>query len=401
MRNRNVLHQALAEAPVHLDLVPELGHGLAPGGNMLIHGNNLPVLRSLADTHAGMVQCIYIDPPYNTGNAFAHYLDGIGHTAWLQMMEPRLAAMRTLMRPTGYFFCSIGEGEMAYLKVLCDSVFGRENFVGNLIWEKKRKPSFLSQLGVVTEYILVYARDRALAAPLYHGTTTQGKRYPLNNKGNGIRTLTFPAGSVRFSLPDQVVTARDMGSAQIAVALLDDVTIRDGRNAAAFRLVGEWRYSQETLDRLVTEGADLHVSCLPFRVNHVRAGGARKKMKNLLSAAHYGLPTYEDAAAESRQLFGEAAFDYPKPEGLILTLIEACTAPGDWVLDAFVGSGTTAAVAHKAGRRWIGIESGPHCASHAALRLQKVCGGDENGGVSPALQWQGGGAFGYYRTTEL
>jgi adenine-specific DNA-methyltransferase len=386
---------------VRLDLIPELGHGLAPGGNMLIHGNNLPVLQALAATHAGMVQCVYIDPPYNTGNAFSHYLDGIGHDDWLQMMAPRLEAMRTLMRPTGYFFCSIGEGEMAYLKVLCDSIFGRQHFVGTLIWEKKRKPSFLSQLGSVTEYILVYARDRTLAAPLYYGTTTQGKRYPLNNKGNGVRTLSFPAGSVRFSLPDQRVPAGDMDSANIAVTLLDDVQILNGRNAAAFRLVGEWRYSQETLDRLIAEGADLHVSTLPFRVNHVRAGGERKKMKNLLSAAHYGLPTYEDAAAESRRLFGKAAFDYPKPERLILTLIEACSAPGDWVLDAFVGSGTTAAVAHKSGRRWIGIESGPHCASHAAMRLRQVCAGEEHGGVSQSLAWQGGGAFGYYVAEEI
>lgn len=400
MRNRNLARQPLVDAPVRLRPVPALGHGPAPGGNMLIHGNNLPVLQSLAATHADLVQCVYIDPPYNTGNAFAHYLDGIGHTAWLQMMEPRVAAMRTLMRPGGYFFCSIGEGEMAYLKVLCDGIFGRDNFVGTLIWEKKRKPSFLAQLGMVTEYILVYAKDRTQAAPLYHGTTTQGKRYPLNNKGNGVRTLTFPAGSVRFSLPDQTVPAGDMHSATIDVTLLDALEIREGRNVAPFRLVGEWRYSQETLDRLVAEGADLHVSCLPIRVNHVRAGGARKKMKNLLSAAHYGLPTYEDAAAESRALFGAQAFDYPKPERLILTLIEACSAPGDWVLDAFVGSGTTAAVAHKSGRRWIGIESGPHCASHAALRLQKVCSGTEPGGVSQPLAWQGGGTFGYYETTE-
>jgi adenine-specific DNA-methyltransferase len=399
MRNRNNVRPSPQET-ARLVLVPELGHGAALGGNLLIHGNNLPVLRSLAETHAGLVQCIYIDPPYNTGNAFAHYLDGIGHTEWLKMMEPRLVAMRALMRPSGYFFCSIGEGEMAYLKVLCDTVFGRNNFVGTMIWEKKRKPSFLAQLGSVTEYILVYARDRAVAAPLYHGTTTAGKRYPLNNKGNGVRTLHFPAGAVRFSLRDQLVPAGDMGSAQIAVTLLDPVQIRGGRNAAAFRLVGEWRYSQETIDRLVAEGADLHVAGLPFRVNHVRVGGERKKMKNLLSAAHYGLPTYEDAAAESRRLFGAAAFDYPKPERLILTLVEACSAPGDWVLDAFVGSGTTAAVAHKSGRRWIGIESGPHCASHAAMRLRKVCVGEETGGVSKELGWKGGGAFAYYQAEE-
>jgi adenine-specific DNA-methyltransferase len=376
---------------------PELGVGGAFATNMLIHGDNLAALQCLALSHGEMVQCIYIDPPYNTGNAFSHYSDDLAHQAWLDMMAIRLHAMRALLRPNGYFFASIDEAQMAYFKVLCDQVFGRGNFVGNLIWEKKKKPSFLSHLASITEYILVYAKDKTKAKPLYHGTTTQGKKYPINNAGNSLRTLVFPAHAVSFQLPDQIVPAQDMGEGRIVTQLLDDTQIVNGRNVNAFRLMGEWRYSQKKLDAILLAGDEIRISRIPFRPNHIRVGGEPKKMKNLLSVAHYGLPTYEDAAAESRKLFGGEAFDYPKPERLVQTLVEASTKPGDWVLDAFLGSGTTAAVAHKTQRRWIGIEQGPHCLTHCLPRLKSVCLGEDAGGITAASEWKGGGGFGYWR----
>lgn len=364
---------------------------------MLIHGDNLAALQLLAQTHAGRIQTIYIDPPYNTGHAFAHYNDDLAHQAWLDMMGPRIQAMHTLLLPGGYFFVSIDDANMAYLKLQCDQVFGRRNFVGNLIWEKKRKPSFLSHLASITEYILVYAKDKSVAKPLYHGTTTEGKKYPINNAGNGLAILHFPAGSVEMTLPDQVIPAQDMSEGRIVTRLLDDVQVVAGRNGNAFRLEGEWRYSQRKLDEILKAGDPLRICKLPFRPNHIRSGGEPKKMKNLLSTAHYGLPTYEDAAEESRALFGASGFDYPKPEGLVLMLIEASSRAGDWVLDAFVGSGTTAAVAHKAGRRWIAIEQGSHCETHCVPRLQRVCEGIEQGGVTQKAEWKGGGGFGFWK----
>ncbi len=371
----NTARIAVAQ-PLAARLAPLLdqGHGSSLSQNMLIHGDNLLALHALAATHADTVQCVYIDPPYNTGHSFAHYADDLAHQAWLDMMAPRIAAMRTLMRPSGYFFVSIDEANMAYLKILCDDIFGRRNFIGNLIWEKKRKPSFLSHLASVTEYILVYAKDKTEAQPLYHGTTTVGKKYPINNAGNAPQVLNYPAGSVHFTMPDQVVPAQPMSEGRIHTTLLDDVHIVDGRNRDAFRLQGEWRYSQRKLDAVIASGDTLRISKLPFRPNHIKVGGEPKRMKNLLSIAHYGLPTYEDAAAESRSLFGAAAFDYPKPEGLIHALISASSKPGDWVLDAFLGSGTTAAVAQKSDRKWIGIEQGPHCISHCIPRLQHASG---------------------------
>lgn len=380
--------------------VPDWGYGVDLAGNMLIQGDNLGALRLLATTHADAVQCVYIDPPYNTGHAFAHYHDDLAHQAWLDRMAPRLEAIRVLMKPGGYLFVSIDDANMAYLKLLCDSIFGRRNFVGTLVWEKKKKPSFLSLVASVTEYVLVYTKDKAQAQPLYYGTTTEGKKYPLNNAGNGRSILEFPAEAVEMCIPDQLVEAQDMGEGRIVTCLLDSVQVRDGRNVNAFRLEGEWRYSQRKLDAVLASGDVVRISKLPFRPNHIKAGGAPKKMKNLLSTAHYGLPTYEDAAIESRALFGEAAFDYPKPEGLIHALVEASSKPGDWVMDAFLGSGTTAAVAHKSGRRWIGIEEGAHCHTHCVPRLQRVCAGTEWGGVTRQLHWQGGGGFGFWKLEE-
>jgi adenine-specific DNA-methyltransferase len=366
--------------------------------NMLIKGDNLLGLKALERSHAGSVKCIYIDPPYNTGTAFAHYDDGMAHSLWLSLMRDRLEILRSLLHPTGIIFVSIDDEEHAYLKVLMDEVFGRRNFCGNLIWEKKKKPSFLDQnMGSVTENILAYSADRRFSPPFMGGLTTEGKKYPLNNAGNPESVLTFPARSVKFGIGDGLVPTQDMSGGNIKTELLDELHIVDGLNANVFRLRGEWRYSQRRLNEILANEETIIISKIPFRPNHIKAGGEGKKLKNLLSLAHYGLGTYEDSSAESRALFGDNAFDYPKPESLVELLIEAVTEPGDLVLDSFAGSGTTGAVAHKMGRRWIMIEIGDHADTHILPRLQKVIDGSDQGGISKAVDWQGGGGFRYYR----
>lgn len=366
-------------------------------GNMLIKGDNLLALKALEATHAGTVKCIYIDPPYNTGSAFTHYDDGMAHSLWLSLMRDRLEILRTLLRPDGIIFVSIDDQEHAYLKVLMDEIFGRRNFCGNIIWEKKKKPSFLDQnMGSVTENILCYSPDRSSSPAFTGGLTTEGKKYPVNNAGNPESILTFPQRSVQFGIADGTVRAQDMSAGNIRTVLLDDLVIEGGTNATVFRLRGEWRYSQKKLTEIINSGESLIISKIPFRPNHVKAGGETKKMKNLLSLAHYGLGTYEDSSAESRALFGSAAFDYPKPESLIRLLLEAVTAPGDLVLDSFAGSGTTGAVAHKMGRRWIMVEIGGHADTHIVPRLNKVIDGEDPGGITNAVGWEGGGGFRYY-----
>ena len=376
-------------------------YGDPNSGNMLIHGDNLIALKALERDFANKINCIYIDPPYNTGSAFENYDDNVEHSIWLSLMSARLKLLRTLLRDDGVIFMSIDDDERDYLKVICDEIFGRKNFVGALIWEKKKKPSFLSNIGVVTEYILVYAKDKNLLGPLVYGQTTEGKKYPFNNAGNGEKVLTFPAGYVKFGIKDQVVVAQDMSEGKIKTKLLNDLIIENGVNKNEFSLLGEWRYSQEKLDEIVKNGESIVISKIPFRPNHIKAGGEPKKMKNLLSVAHYGMATNEDATAESRSLFGPSeAFDYPKPEMLIEALISSCTKPGDLILDSFLGSGTTIAVAHKMRRKWIGIELGNQAYKHCKTRIDKVIDGTDDGGITKSQNWQGGGGYKFYELAE-
>jgi adenine-specific DNA-methyltransferase len=188
-----------------------------------------------------------------------------------------------------------------------------------------------------------------------------------------------------------------MSEGNIVTRLLDRVEVSGGKNRNRFRLEGEWRYSQSTLDEILAAGQTIIISKAPFRPNHVKEGGEPKKLKNLLSIAHLGMSTYEDATEESRALFGKNAFAYPKPENLIATLLDAVTEPGDWVLDSFAGSGTTGAVAHKLGRRWIMVERGEHCHSHIIPRMKRVIDGQDVGGITDAAGWQGGGGYRYFR----
>jgi len=383
--------------------IPALGHhsalpNVASGTeNRIIRGDNLWAMQALLPEFSGQIKCVYIDPPYNTGNQFSHYRDDVDSGRWLAEMEPRLRLMRELLRPDGVLLVSIGDDEAAYLKVMLDEIFGRENYCGTLVWEKKRKPSFLDRnLGSVTEFILAYAKKRSLAGAFAAGQTALDKRYPLNNAGNGVRELRFNAGAVEFSCPDGIYPSQDMSEGAIITRLLDAVEVRQGRNLASFRLEGEWRYSQAKLDTLMQAGERITISKLPFRPNFIQSRQKPKKMHNLLSATNYPMSTYEDATEESRALFGASAFDYPKPERLLHVLLGAVTQPGDWVLDAFAGSGTTGAVAHKMGRRWLMIEQGEHAQSHIQPRLQRVADGRDAGGVTALTGWAGGGGFQYY-----
>jgi len=367
--------------------------------NMLIHGDNLLALKALEQEYAGKVKCIYIDPPYNTGNAFEHYDDGLEHSIWLSLMRERLEILRRLLSEDGILFVQIDDTEQAYLKVLLDEIFGRQNFCGQFVWEKKKKPSFLNaNMGIITEYILSYSPIRQKSPPFIGGMTTEDKKYPLNNAGNSLQILKFPAGSVSFTnIEDGIILPQDMSEGNIKTKLLDKLVIKNKKNENDFRLEGEWRYSQRKLNEIIDAKEPLIISKIPFRPNHIKSGGESKKIKNLLTVAHFNMSTYEDSNKETIDLFGtEKAFDYPKPEKLINTLLSAVTVPGDLVLDSFLGSGTTAAVAHKMGRRWIGIELGDHCDTHCAPRLKKVIDGEDQGGITKSANWQGGGGFRYY-----
>ena len=369
---RSARQLALAPSTGTLRPCPEESVDWDSTQNLMIEGDNLEVLKILQKSYAGKVKLIYIDPPYNTGKDFVYpddYRDNIRnylqltgqvdgenrklssntetsgrfHTAWLNMMYPRLKIARNLMTSDGVILISIDDGELHNLRSMCDELFGADGFCGAFVWEKKKKPSFLDRsMGTVTDYIVAYAKDRARAPAFTAGTIEAGKKYPFNNAGNGLAVLTFPAETVTFGLPDQIVEARDMSEGNIRTALLDDVQVRDGTNRNAFRLRGEWRYSQSKLDEFLAAGAEILVSKIPFRPNYVNRSGEQKKTANLLSYRINAVPTNEDATQAARKIFGNDVVSYPKPEGLLQYLIRAVSHGDDLILDFFAGSGTTA-----------------------------------------------------------
>ena len=346
--------------------------------NLYIEGDNLDVLKVLRETYLGKVKMIYIDPPYNTGNDFVYNDDfaqgkdtfeqasglfdeegnqtidpmqrntesnGRFHTDWLNMIYPRLKVARDLLTDDGVIFISIDDNEVENLRKLCDEVFGEQNFVTQYVWEKKKKPSFLNaNIGTKTEYIVCYSKNRFMLGALSVDTTEEGKKYPLNNAGNSISVLTFPPRSVMFNINDGMVEKQNMSEGNIITELLNDLIIKNGLNENEFKLKGEWRYSQQRVNEIISNGETLIISKIPFRPNHIKKGGEIKKMHNLLTIAHYNIGTNEDATSEQISLLGKDYFDYAKPLSLIQLLIKAVSYNDrdSVIMDFFSGSATTA-----------------------------------------------------------
>ena len=366
----------LANSPIKATLRPcvDESEDFANTQNLYIEGDNLDVLKCLKETYLGKVKMIYIDPPYNTGKDFVYnddfaesvedYMANSGqyddqgnrlvtntesngrfHTDWLNMIYPRIKVARDLLSEDGVIFISIDDNEVDNLRKVCDEIFGADNFVSQLIWEKKKKPSFLNaNIGVKTEYILCYSKKRFSLGAMSVDTTEEGKKYPLNNAGNSVSILTFPPKTVRFNMQDGVVERQDMSEGNIVTELLNDLIIKNGVNDNEFKLRGEWRYSQEKVDEIVNNQETLIISKIPFRPNHVKAGGEIKKMHNLLSIANYSIGTNEDATAEQISLLGKNYFDYAKPSSLIHLLIKSVTYNNSdtIILDFFSGTATAA-----------------------------------------------------------
>jgi adenine-specific DNA-methyltransferase len=357
-----------------------LSAGEAASGNMLIQGDNLEALKSLLPYYRGQVKCIYIDPPYNTRSAFEHYDDNLQHAEWLAMIWPRLVLLRELLSEDGSIWVSIDDNEGHYLKVIMDEVFGRENFVDTVIWEKADSPrNSARQLSSDHDYILVYATNENWSPT----------RLPRTEAANSI--YANPDNDERGPwLPGDPYANKPYSKGLFSIEGPTGRTFRppEGRY---------WRVSEERLRELDSEG----------RVWWGPNGSARPSIKRYLSEVADLVPrtlwkkddvgSNRTSKNEMRQLFpAEASFGTPKPERLIERVLRVATNPGDLVIDSFLGSGTTAAVAHKMGRRWIGVEMGDHAVTHCQPRLAKVIAG-EGGGISAAVGWQGGGGFDFYR----
>lgn len=332
----------------------------------------------------GTVKMAYLDPPYNTGRKFGQYSDSAPLASWMEMMEQTLSAVHRTLTGDGSVWVHLDDRYIHRVRVLMDDIYGPENYVGTIIWEKKNRASFLhAQLADVTDHVLIYARDRSRMAPLVHDSTEAGKRIPVHNKGNKPSVLEFPAGSVKFNFPDGTVKAGGMNTATITSALLEDLVVENGVNAGPFRMSGPFRYSQDAVSKMADNGEGPAFVCprAMLRPSYVSVESRGKVLTNLQSFRVNGAPTNEDARAESEMIFGTEAgadFDTPKPERLLERFIAAATEPGDTVLDPFAGSGTTPAVAQKMGRKWIAVElSADTIRRYIAPRIQGVIAGTD------------------------
>jgi len=350
--------------------------------NRLIFGDNLLALKALEAEFAGKVKCVFIDPPYNTGSAFTHYDDGVEHSIWLSLMRDRLEIIRYLLAEDGSLWITIDDNEAHYLKVLCDEVFGRANFVATVIWQKKYAPKSDSKyFSESHDFVLVVAKqlDRFNLRRLPK-TEKQTGRY--TNRDNDPRGPWKASDVLRNEARDYAIFPVKLPSGR-------EVMPPSGTS---------WRYTKEKFAELIADNR------IWFGVD----GDARPAYKRFLSEVTDTIPsttiwTYDEVGhndeskKEMRGIFGEDLFATPKPERLLERVLSLATNPNDLVLDSFAGSGTTGAVAHKMGRRWIMIELGEHCHTHIIPRLQKIIDGEDQGGISKAVNWQGGGGFRYYK----
>ena len=386
---------------VRAQLTPVRAEPAEAGGihdNLLILGDNLEALKALLPFYRGQVKCIFIDPPYNTKSAFEHYDDNLEHAQWLSMMLPRLQLLRELLREDGSIWVTIDDNEGHYLKVLMDEVFGRGNFVANVVWEKKFSPqNDAHQLSINHDHLLVYAKRGEIWRPALLPRSTK----QLNNFKNpdadprgGWLSADYTCAKTRDERPN------------LFYAITNPITGKQVLPSPT----RVWAYDREStkqnqVDNLLYWGA--------------KGENERPRLKKFVESVQAGtVPTTiwrndevgnnQDAKKEVLAFGGETTFTTPKPEGLIQRTLQLATTPNDLILDSFLGSGTTAAVAHKMGRRWIGIEMGEHAATHCLPRLQKVIDG-EQGGISKTVgwgvaaeggEWTGGGGFRFMRLGE-
>ncbi|MBW4551767.1 MAG: site-specific DNA-methyltransferase [Aphanocapsa sp. GSE-SYN-MK-11-07L] len=362
--------------------------------NRLIFGDNLLALKALEAEFTGKIKCVFIDPPYNTGSAFTHYDDGLEHSIWLSMMRDRLEIIRKLLSEDGSLWITVDDNEAHYLKVLCDEVFGRGSFVTSFIWKKVDSPND-NKVPITPdhEYVLCFAKtsemvkfkqkidDSILEA--YRKPDSESDR-PYRDrllKKNGKNSLRSDRPSMFFPVisPDgtEVFPIHD-----------------DGREAC-------WAIGKKGVEELIARKEliwkNRSQNGIERWVPYTREFAADNPSRPYPTIWN-DLDTTRQTKAHQKMLFGEeGVFATPKPEDIICRALQICTEQGDRVLDSFAGSGTTGAVAHKMGRRWIMIELGEHCHTHIIPRLQKVIDGEDKGGITEAVGWQGGGGFRYYR----
>jgi adenine-specific DNA-methyltransferase len=352
--------------------------------NRLIFGDNLLALKALEQEFSGMVKCVFIDPPYNTGSAFTYYDDGVEHSIWLGLMRDRLEIIRRLLSEDGSLWITIDDNEAHYLKVLCDEVFGRANFIANVVWQKAYTSNQTAKhLSNTHDHLFCYAKD-VNSFRIGKLPRTEDQKNTFNNSDND------PRGPWK---------AENLSAGKFYAA--GQFEIRGPKGDVFLPPKGRyWRCNEQQFKNWLDDG----------RITFGKSGEGRPMLKKFLEEmddaltantwwTHEEAGSNKEASIDLKKMFGDRAdvFQNPKPEKLLQRVLTLASSPGDLVLDSFAGSGTTGAVAHKMGRRWIMVELGEHCHTHVIPRLQKVIDGADEGGVTESAGWQGGGGFRYYR----
>ncbi|TCW80990.1 site-specific DNA-methyltransferase [Burkholderia sp. SRS-46] len=388
--NKNQAKDTAREVPYHLlEREAIYGDASAAADNLIIQGDNLLALKALLPFYAGRVKCIFIDPPYNTQVAFDQYDDRLEHSQWLSMMYPRLVLLRDFLTEDGSIWVTVDDNEGHYLKVLMDEVFGRANFIATIAWEKDKGGRGDADISTSQDMILGFARKRKLWSEtrnLLERTVVQAGRF--KNPDND------PRGPWRQGDDGTAKSGTEKQRFPITLPSGRVVTPKIGRY---------WAFSQETFELARSEG----------RVYFGRKGDSLPVIKRYLTVVREGVAPRtwwpaEDAGTNqsakrdhlTKLLPDIEPFATPKPEELISRILQISSNEGDLVLDSFLGSGTTAAVAQKMGRRYIGIETGEHARTHCIPRLEKVIAG-EQGGISQAVEWKGGGGFSFLTLGEV
>jgi adenine-specific DNA-methyltransferase len=409
---------------------PERSHGDPASENMLIHGDNLLALKALLPEYEGEVKCIYIDPPYNTGNTWwLHYDDSVEHSIWLSLMRTRLVFLQLLLSDNWVFYIQLDDNEMCYARVICDEIFGRSNFIAclpvvmNLKWNQDQ-----FWFAGTHEYILCYAKninncklwEFSINEEEFEGweedeiwsykrwatlkatweDALREKRpkmfYPLLflKSTREVTTITTQEHEKIFSTisrefnDNYIVELRNKYESMWYEFVLPK---DDNWNYTRWR----WGYNDETKSKLVTDVIVVETKNGVSFYKKQRPEIWELPTKKAKSFFYKPVYSSGNGTSQIKTLFGTKSFPYPKPEELISDLIQLSSDKWDLILDSFLGSGTTAAVAHKMGRRWIGIEMGEHAYTHCQVRLDKVIEG-EQGGISKSVGWEGGGGYKFY-----
>lgn len=382
--------------------------------NMLIHGDNLLALKALEQQFAGKVKCIYIDPPYNTGEAFEYYDDSLEHSVWLNLMYQRLNILYNLLGNDGFFCCQIDDSEGHYLKTILDEIYGRDNYL-TTIYVRVRYPDKTLKQDMAfhkeIEQVHVYRKTYSAKPNLLKTESGYEKfNFKITTHSNPFKTITLGGKKVEVYNKGQYSIEKTIGDEFGLKEIWASGTILDGNSSGRFfrdYLTG--RYSEDgygVLYKVEGIGDDRYNYRFftgPNRVGATKGkyyqGVPNDKLESGQMTKTMPINGFVDYAAQFGNCRQEGHVEFrggKKPEILLNTIITHFSNPGDLVLDSFLGSGTTAAVAHKMGRRWIGIELGEHCYTHCKPRLDRVIDGTDNGGITKAVNWQGGGGYKFY-----